>query len=362
MPEIHDKKGNRAEIDNSTASLQIIEYMHHEIHSGSAYRAGFQKDIANGGTAIFVITTPDTDKEIHFRPAVDVEVECKVELYENPASVTGGTPEYDYSWSNGMTKNNLKKLPKGIYKLKVTDENNCIVYDTVEIIGPDKALFIDFEKKDIVCTGSNTGEIKLFIEGGTPDYLAKWSHKKTGTEFKNLKAGKYSVVVTDKHNCKLKKDIIIAEAKEALLIKIEKINIDCYNEKSGSIYITAQGGNPGYTYEWANGEHAQNLIGLGAGKYTVTVTDNNFCKRVKIIELEQMSELKLKADITPTESDKQTGTISINITGGAKPYSILWDEGQTMEKIINLRKGIHEVIITDTKDCQLVKSFEIGEK
>ncbi|RLD84595.1 MAG: hypothetical protein DRJ10_00770 [Bacteroidetes bacterium] len=277
-------------------------------------------------------------------------------------SVTGGTPGYNYSWSNGMTKNNLKRLTKGIYKLKVTDQNSCIVYDTVEIISPDKALFIDFEKKNVICTGGNTGEIKLFIEGGTPDYLATWSNKKAGTELKGLKAGKLSVVVTDKHNCKLKKDIIITEAKEPLLIKIEKINIDCYNEKSGSIYITAQGGNPGYTYEWTNGEQAQNLIGLGAGKYTVTVTDNNLCERIEIIELEQMSELKLKAVITPTESDKQIGTITINITGGAKPYSILWDEGQTIEKIINLRKGIHEVIITDTKDCQLIKRFEVREK
>ena len=277
-------------------------------------------------------------------------------------SVTGGTPGYNYTWSNGMTKNSLKKLPKGIYKLKVTDQNNCIAYDTVEIIGPDRALFIDFEKKDVICTNGNTGEIKLFIEGGTPDYSAIWSNKQTDTELKSLKAGKYSVTVTDKHNCKLKKDLIITEPKEPLLIKFEKIDIDCYNEKSGSIYITAQGGKPGYIYEWSNGEHAQNLIGLGADKYTITVTDNNLCKRIEIIELKQASELKLKADITPTESDKQTGTISINITGGAKPYSILWDEGQTTEKIINLRKGIHEVSITDAKDCQLVKRFEVGEK
>ncbi|MEN8119668.1 MAG: SprB repeat-containing protein [Bacteroidota bacterium] len=277
-------------------------------------------------------------------------------------NVSGGTPGYSYNWTNGMTKNSLKKLPKGIYEVKITDKNKCTAYDTVEIIGPDKALFIDFEKKDVICTSGNSGEIKLFIEGGTPDYSATWANKKTGTELKGLRAGKYSVMVTDNHNCKLKKDIIITEPKEALLIKFEKIDIECYNEKSGSIYITAHGGIPGYTYEWSNDEHAQNLIGLGAGKYTVTVTDNNQCERIEIIELKQSNELKLKAYITPTEHEKTIGEITINITGGTKPYSILWDEGQTTEKITNLRKGIHEVTITDSKDCQLVKKFEVGEK
>ena len=77
-------------IDVATHTLQIIEYEHHEIHSGSFYRAGFQKDIANGGTAIFAITTPDTTKWLHFRPAVDCEKEATIMLYENPTSVTGG--------------------------------------------------------------------------------------------------------------------------------------------------------------------------------------------------------------------------------------------------------------------------------
>lgn len=88
--QIVDSGGIPASVDDSTETLQIIEYQHHEIHSGSFYRAGFQKEIANGGTAIFAITTPDTTEEIHFRPAVDVELQAAIQFYENPTSVTGG--------------------------------------------------------------------------------------------------------------------------------------------------------------------------------------------------------------------------------------------------------------------------------
>jgi len=87
-----NEEGIPASVDLATETLNIIEYEHHEIHAGSYYRAGFQKDVANGGTAIFAITTPNTTKWLHFRPAVDCELETTIMFYENPTSVTDGTP------------------------------------------------------------------------------------------------------------------------------------------------------------------------------------------------------------------------------------------------------------------------------
>jgi len=78
-------------VDPSTNSLQTIIDEHHELHAGNFYRAGFQKDIPNSGTSILAITTPNTTKELHFRPAVDMQGEASVMLYENPTSITGGT-------------------------------------------------------------------------------------------------------------------------------------------------------------------------------------------------------------------------------------------------------------------------------
>lgn len=78
-------------VDRCTNTLQTIDYEHHEIHSGSYYRAGYQKDVANAGTAILAITTPDSSKELHFRVIVDHELEATIKLYENPDSVSSGT-------------------------------------------------------------------------------------------------------------------------------------------------------------------------------------------------------------------------------------------------------------------------------
>lgn len=83
--------GDEVKVDSITNALSIVEYEHHEIHSGSYYRSGYQKDVSNGGTAVMAFTTSDSTKWIHFRPAVDGATEHRVQLFENPTSITSGS-------------------------------------------------------------------------------------------------------------------------------------------------------------------------------------------------------------------------------------------------------------------------------
>ena len=46
---------------------------------------------------------------------------------------------------------------------------------------------------------------------------------------------------------------------------------------NGTINITPSGGTGAFTYNWGAGVTTQNRTGLGAGTYTVTVTDANGC-------------------------------------------------------------------------------------
>lgn len=58
---------------------------------------------------------------------------------------------------------------------------------------------------------------------------------------------------------------------------------------SGAIELIIQGGRPPYAYQWSNGAATQNLSGLSAGSYTLTVTDDTGCAASFIFELGLLS-------------------------------------------------------------------------
>jgi len=83
--------GNEIGIDNSTASIQVIQYEHHEIHSASHYFNEFYVDIPASDVLDIRFTTPDTTKWLHMLIALLSQEEIRVTLFENAPIITAGT-------------------------------------------------------------------------------------------------------------------------------------------------------------------------------------------------------------------------------------------------------------------------------
>lgn len=60
-----------------------------------------------------------------------------------------------------------------------------------------------------------------------------------------------------------------------LTLSVTGTKTDCLTNNTGKINLTAVGGTPPYSYLWNNGATTQDLLGLAAGTYNVTVTDAN---------------------------------------------------------------------------------------
>jgi hypothetical protein len=306
------------------------------------------------------VPQPSAPLKINF---VKKDVDCFGENSgEININVSGGTPVYSYSWSDGSSKPELSKIKRGNYIVKVSDKNQCMATETIEISEPEKPLGADFEKYDVKCNGGNDGSISLTVEGGTPDYSFLWSNKSVEKDVTGLKAANYSVVISDKNNCKLKKEFEINQPDKKIEIDVKKSDVDCYGSKSGSISVEVKGGKPGYDFEWSNNATLSNIIGVGAGKYTLSITDNALCKVIKIIEITEPDKLTVKPEITQPDKDKNNGSIKIEISGGTKPYQILWDDGKSTNFDENLKAGEYEVQITDAKDCRISEVFKLEEK
>ena len=83
-------------------------------------------------------------------------------------TVSGGTPPYTYSWSNGNTTEDLTNLCAYTYELIVTDSNGCceVIERTIEEI-PEILISINEFTENIDCNGNCNGIIDINISGGT---------------------------------------------------------------------------------------------------------------------------------------------------------------------------------------------------
>ena len=72
---------------------------------------------------------------------------------------------------------------------------------------------------------------------------------------------------------------IVVEPNE-IIISTNPVNASCYGDCDGNISINTSGGTTPYSYSWSNGETTQNITGLCAGSYNLTITDSNNCSAV----------------------------------------------------------------------------------
>ncbi|WP_100841513.1 PKD domain-containing protein [Flavobacterium sp. 5] len=121
--------------------------------------------------------------------------------------VTGGTPPFSYSWSNGAIIEDLENLIPGNYTVTVTDANGCKKADTWKItrfeqLTPTIEVLTDFNCDTKYVHQTFVGHVK----GGIPPYQLSWSDGVvTGINGEIMNTNNNGLVifsVTDSFGCK----------------------------------------------------------------------------------------------------------------------------------------------------------------
>ena len=93
----------------------------------------------------------------------------------------------------------------------------------------------------------------------------------------------------------------------------------------GAINITVSGGTSPYTYLWSNAATTEDLTAIGAGSYSVTITDGNMCTSVNMYAVTQPTSIAIVDTIMNVSCNSGTdGSIALTIAGGVSPYTYLW--------------------------------------
>lgn len=189
-------------------------------------------------------------------------------------TVSGGTPPYDYQWSNGTQTSTLSNLPPGFYSLNVADANGCIAATGTEITSP-SPINLSATLTDVSCSGDTDGSISISTQGGSGNYTYLWSNGVMDNTITGIGGELYTLVVTDDSGCSTSAAYSVNEP--AAIIFSTTINNPTTGNADGSILAVPNGGTPPYTYAWNTGATGFQLNNLEVGMYALTVTDSEGC-------------------------------------------------------------------------------------
>ena len=320
--------------------------------------------------------------------------------------IDGKAPIRYHTRDNGDLIGNLTA---GEHTFRIIDKNGCEA-ETAVTIDPGSEVKLKLSAGKYECVD---GKIKWVVEASvTPTtaalnvrYLltevgnpAKVDQPHDNTQF-NLDVDLQSnttktYIISVLHKvaghgeCRVDSDPIQVAPKEPLTIDplSGKPTVSCHGGEDGRFEITAHGGSGKYnyglkkadgTFDWQGDNNK--FTGLKVGSYTVGVKDTeyNCIAELTNIVVESPDKIAIKQQSIQHVGCKgeTNGKISYAIEGGNTPYKweVYKEDGTTTSKrgtgvrvavpfeITDLAAGKYMIKVTDAKDCDASKEFEIIE-
>ncbi|PWH86631.1 T9SS type B sorting domain-containing protein [Brumimicrobium oceani] len=277
-------------------------------------------------------------------------------------NVSGGIGPFTYNWKNSLgntfaTTQDLTGVTAGVYTAEVTDDNGCMATLSATVNEPASPINVSVSVEPVLCFGNNTGAINLMVSGGASNFSYSWSSGQTSKDIDNILAGNYTYTVIDNNGCTNVGNVVITEPASPLAVSGIVNDVNCFGESNGGIDLTVTGGTPNYSFQWSSASFQlsntnEDLVNYGADDYRFEVTDQNGCKVIDTLTINEPALLETSTMGTNIlcNSDS-TGTIDLSVTGGVFPYTYAWNNGGITEDLIQLAAGNYNVTVTDNQGC-----------
>ncbi|KPK81241.1 MAG: hypothetical protein AMS27_15640, partial [Bacteroides sp. SM23_62_1] len=155
-----------------------------------------------------------------------------------------------------------------------------------------------------------------------------------------------------------------AISEEGLAIGLVGTNVTCKGLSNGTVNLTVSNGFPPFTYDWSNGDHTEDITGIPAGKYYVTVTDAESFTASDTIVITEPDLLEIQLSGTNiTCIGGNDGSVDLTVTGGTAGYSYYWTGpgyySAYTQNISGLTEGKYYISVTDSKSCNVNDSITL---
>ncbi|MEP0387182.1 MAG: SprB repeat-containing protein, partial [Dokdonia sp.] len=268
---------------------------------------------------------------------------------------------FTFTWNTGqvdtgVTTSTLSNLAAGVYTVSVTiDGTVCLaVEQSVTITEPTSSVEVSVSSTDETGPNLNNGTATASATGGVPPYTYLWSNGETTSAITGLAPNTYTVTATDANGCEAMNTVIVNEGNcNNLAITTSATDVSCNGFSDGTASSNTTGGVGPFTYLWSTGATTEDITGLVAGSYTVTVTDGfTNCTAQSTITVNEPSVLSAGIAVNNVLCfSENTGSLNLTVSGGTFPYTFAWSNGETTEDIIELVAGDYSVVVTDANGC-----------
>jgi hypothetical protein len=139
----------------------------------------------------------------------------------------------------------------------------------------------------------------------------------------NLTAGTYTLTLTDNNGCTITQEAVVSDP-PLLSISAATIPQSCPAYTDGSINLTVTGGTGSYYYYWSTGAETEDITGLTAGTYAVTVYDSHACQQIGNYTVGLASQVCPIANVTGTVSTVvcYNATSTIYVAGSGQTFIV----------------------------------------
>lgn len=302
--------------------------------------------------------------------------------------IEGSAPDYTIQWVNpasgttalgaGVTAYTVNNLTAGTYSFNIID--SCSPTNTtlpvnifissgssMSVIGLENTICGDDNGVLTASTENVYGTSSFYLYDNDDGYLTSGSSFDNEFVFTNLSASTYYVIGDDGGGCTGKSETVIVQSSTTIDYGFYVVADAGCAVNSGKIFITGLTGNPPYTYLWSNSETTDNITGLTAGSYSVTVTDQTGCSISKGTNVSEVEPVGFGSFTSTNPScDGGDGEITITITGGTEPFYYSGSNGSTnitfdrTNTFTNLSSGIFNVLVTDAGLCSFTQSTTLS--
>jgi gliding motility-associated-like protein len=248
----------------------------------------------------------------------------------------GGTPGYQYLWSNGQTAATATNLVPGLYSVNVIDINGCQTTNQVTITQPTVLQVSSNISTPVFCFGG-TATVNVSASGGTAPYV--------GTGAFQQAAGTTTYYVTDANGCLDSTTITVTQPAQLIASVLQTSNVLCFGG-TATVDVTANGGTPNYT--------GTGTFTVAAGWNTFNVTDNYGCLDTISIFISQPTLLVASSTlISPILCNGGTAVIDITATGGTPTY--------TGTGNLTVTAGTFTYTVTDANGCTANTTITVNQ-